>query len=321
MEPTNIKVGEYVGVYHDSKDGSFHFDTISAEEYDTAKQDSSSDLVAAFIISPNGFMTTSGGYVDDVKTYLPPEDTIFYVSGIVILSECNGIIYDVLSDFMAINALERGGEFVSVKVEVDLKASRLNTKLARYLTNDEDSNYDLVYSNNKCAYYEAQFSNSFTNISIEETLRIALEAHTGQKDLDGNPAILHPLAVGLMGKTEAEVKTGFLHDVVEDSSITLEDLKNRGVEDEVLTALALLSHDKEKVGYFEYVENIIASGNVTAIHVKLNDLHHNLQRGKESYEEAVASNDTAKLKELDRINTKHTKALEMIIKAGYENCN
>lgn len=37
MEPTNIKVGEYVGVYHDSKDGSFYFDTISAEEYDTAK--------------------------------------------------------------------------------------------------------------------------------------------------------------------------------------------------------------------------------------------------------------------------------------------
>lgn len=151
-------------------------------------------------------------------------------------------------------------------------------------------------------------------ISIEVTLRIALEAHTGQKDLDGNPAILHPLAVGLMGRTDAEIKAGFLHDVVED-------LKNRGVEDDVLTALALLSHDKEKVGYFEYVENIIASGNVTAIHVKLNDLHHNLQRGKESYEAAVASNDTAKLKELDRINAKHKKALEMIIKAGYENCN
>lgn len=95
-------------------------------------------------------------------------------------------------------------------------------------------------------------------VSIEVTLRIALEAHTGQKDLDGNPAILHPLAVGLMGKTEAEIKSGFLHDVVEDSSITLEDLKNRGVEDDVLTALALLSHDKEKVEYFEYVKNIIA---------------------------------------------------------------
>lgn len=156
-------------------------------------------------------------------------------------------------------------------------------------------------------------------VSIEVTLRIALEAHTGQKDLDGNPAILHPLAVGLMGRTDAEIKAGFLHDVVEDSSITLEDLKNRGLEDDVLTALALLSHDKEKVGYFEYVKNIIASGNVTAIHVKLNDLHHNLQRGKDSYEAAVASNDTAKLKDLDSINTKHAKALEMIIKAGYEN--
>ena len=52
-------------------------------------------------------------------------------------------------------------------------------------------------------------------ISIEETLQIALEAHTGQKDLDGNPAILHPLAVGLMGRTDAEIKAGFLHDVVE----------------------------------------------------------------------------------------------------------
>ena len=148
---------------------------------------------------------------------------------------------------------------------------------------------------------------------IEEALKIALEAHAGQEDLDGNPAILHPLAVGLMGNSDAEIKAGFLHDVVEDSSMTLEDLKNKGVEDEVIAALSLLSHDKEKVGYFEYVENIIASGNVTAIHVKLNDLHHNLQRGKVSYEAAVASNDAAKIKELERINAKHEKALEMIL--------
>ena len=114
------------------------------------------------------------------------------------------------------------------------------------------------------------------------------------------------------------IKAGFLHDVVEDSSMTLEDLKSKGVEDEVIAALALLTHDKEKVGYFEYVENIIASGNVTAIHVKLNDLHHNLQRGKVSYEAAVASNDAAKIKELKRINAKHEKALEMIKNAGYE---
>ena len=49
-------------------------------------------------------------------------------------------------------------------------------------------------------------------------------------------------------------------------------------------------------------------GFVTAIHVKLNDLHHNLQRGKVSYEAAVASNDAAKIKELERIHAKHERA-------------
>lgn len=155
MEPTNIKVGEYVGVYHDSKDGSFHFDTISAEEYDTAMQDSSSDLMAAFIISPNGFTTTNGGYVQDGKTDAPLDDTILYISGIVILSECNGIIYDVLYDFMAINGMERGAELI--RVEVDQKASNgLNANLASRLANDEDTDYRLVDSDGKCAYFDAK---------------------------------------------------------------------------------------------------------------------------------------------------------------------
>lgn len=157
MEPTNIKVGEYVGVYHDSKDGSFYFDTISAEEYDTDKQDSSSDLMAAFIISPNGFTTTNGGYVQDGKTDAPLDDTILYISGIVILSECNGIIYDVLYDFMAINGMERGAELI--RVEVDQKASNgLNANLASRLANDEDTDYRLVDSDGKCAYFDAKSS-------------------------------------------------------------------------------------------------------------------------------------------------------------------
>lgn len=169
MESTNIKVGEYVGVYHDSKDGSFHFDTISAEEYDTAKQDSSAskslfhrmldkgklnlspDLMAAFIVSPNGFTATSNSCEHDD----PLDDTILYVSGIVILSKCNGIIYDVLYDFMAINAVERGAELI--RVEVDQKASNgLNANLASRLANDEDTDYRLVDSDGKCAYFDAK---------------------------------------------------------------------------------------------------------------------------------------------------------------------
>ena len=47
------------------------------------------------------------------------------------------------------------------------------------------------------------------NMTVEETLRIALEAHEGQKDLDGKPVVLHPIAVGLMGCNDAETKRGF----------------------------------------------------------------------------------------------------------------
>lgn len=78
-------------------------------------------------------------------------------------------------------------------------------------------------------------------MTIEETIRIALEAHDGQKDLEGNPAILHVLAVGLMGETELEQKVGFLHDVVEDSDISIDELRARGVEEEVLEAVDLLT--------------------------------------------------------------------------------
>ena len=57
-------------------------------------------------------------------------------------------------------------------------------------------------------------------MTVEETLQIALDAHRGQKDLDGRPALLHPIAVGLMGSNDTEIMTGFLHDVVEDTALT-----------------------------------------------------------------------------------------------------
>lgn len=120
---------------------------------DKGKRNLSPDLMAAFIVSPNGFTATSNSCEHDD----PLDDTILYVSGIVILSKCNGIIYDVLYDFMAINAVERGAKFI--RVEVDLKASNdLNTNLASHLANDEDSDYRLVDSDSKSAYFEAKLS-------------------------------------------------------------------------------------------------------------------------------------------------------------------
>ncbi len=115
--------------------------------------------------------------------------------------------------------------------------------------------------------------------TIEDIVRIAVNAHDGMKDMVGNPAVQHVLAVGLMGRTETEQKAGFLHDVVEDSDITIDDLRAKGVEEDVLAAVDLLTHRPE-MSYEDYVKNIVLSGNETAIQVKLNDLHHNLHRAE-----------------------------------------
>ena len=147
-------------------------------------------------------------------------------------------------------------------------------------------------------------------MTVEETLQIALDAHKGQKDLDGKPAVLHPFAVGLMGSNDAEIKAGFLHDVVEDTDLTIDDLRGKCVDEEVLTALELLTHDKE-TDYFEYVHRIAHSGNCTAIHAKINDLKHNLDRGGKSYRRAKELNNTEMAERLSIINEKHRKALQI----------
>ena len=116
-------------------------------------------------------------------------------------------------------------------------------------------------------------------ITIEDALRIAIDAHEGQKDLDGKPVILHPIAVGLAGKNREEMIAGFLHDVVEDTDLTFEDLLQMGVDQEIVDALRLLCHDKG-TDYYDYVQRIIDSGNTIAFSVKRNDLTHNLQRGR-----------------------------------------
>lgn len=153
------------------------------------------------------------------------------------------------------------------------------------------------------------------NMTVEETLRIALEAHEGQKDLDGKPVVLHPIAVGLMGCNDAETKTGFLHDAVEDSDLTLDELRGRGVDEDVLAALELLTHARTE-DYFDYVRRIAASGNTTAIHVKMNDLRHNLERGLRTYAQAVEDGDKEKAERLARINDKHSKALQIFEDCG-----
>lgn len=138
---------------------------------------------------------------------------------------------------------------------------------------------------------------------IDIALRIATAAHAGQLDRDGYPVILHPLTVGLMGHTDEEKIAGFLHDVVEDSDITFDDLLKEGIPTGIVNAVRLLTHEKG-TDYFDYVQRIIDSGNPIALQVKYNDLQHNYSRGK-AYPE---------------LQVKHGKALEMV-KAAIEECS
>lgn len=138
---------------------------------------------------------------------------------------------------------------------------------------------------------------------IDIALQIATKAHAGQLDRDGVPVILHPITVGMMGHTDEERTAGFLHDVVEDTEYTFDDLLAAGIPNGIVNSLRILTHNKEE-DYFEYVQKIIDSENPIALQVKYNDLQHNFARGK-AYPDLQA---------------KHGKALEMVKKA-IEECS
>lgn len=112
---------------------------------------------------------------------------------------------------------------------------------------------------------------------LEKAIEIAVEAHRGQIDKAGKPYILHPMRVMLAGKTEEEMICGILHDVIEDTPVSIQMLADEGFSDTVLEALRLLTHDRS-VPYQEYIASL--TENPLAIQVKLYDLHDNLNRDR-----------------------------------------
>ena len=86
---------------------------------------------------------------------------------------------------------------------------------------------------------------------LEKAIEIAVEAHRGQLDKAGQIYILHPMRVMLRGKTETERIVGILHDVVEDTPVTLDMLQLEGFSDEILAAISCITKEKnEDYGHF-----------------------------------------------------------------------
>lgn len=110
---------------------------------------------------------------------------------------------------------------------------------------------------------------------LADAFELASRVHRHQKDKAGRPYILHPVQVMLNLGLEADDEQraiAILHDVVEDSDITLIELHRRGYSQRVLDALSLLTHDKN-VSYDVYVRAI--GTNLDATIVKRGDLRHN----------------------------------------------
>lgn len=109
--------------------------------------------------------------------------------------------------------------------------------------------------------------------NLEDTLSLCLYAHKGQVDKSGNPYILHPIKV-MMGVNSIEEKqVALLHDVIEDSEITLDDLRKIGYPETIVSAVDALT---KRPGESRMEAAVRTAKNQIAIKVKLSDLDHNM---------------------------------------------
>ena len=106
----------------------------------------------------------------------------------------------------------------------------------------------------------------------ELALQIAQKAHAGQVDKAGKDYILHPMTVASYMDTDIEKTIAYLHDVLEDTDVTVDALR-KIFPNEIVDTLITLTHRKDE-SYFEYIQRVSTSK--LAKKVKVADLLHNL---------------------------------------------
>ena len=132
-----------------------------------------------------------------------------------------------------------------------------------------------------------------------KAIKIAFEAHAGQLDRSGLPYVLHPLHVAEQMKDEDTCVVALLHDGIEDTDMTLEDLRTYGFTEAQLEGVRLMTRLEDE-DYFDYVRNL--KDNPIARAVKIEDLKHNSDKARIS----VMTEDDQKRLE------KYKKALEIL---------
>ncbi len=108
---------------------------------------------------------------------------------------------------------------------------------------------------------------------LEEALALAKRAHQGQTDKAGAPYILHPLRIMQRMDSEEAKIVAVLHDVVEDTSVTLEEIRALNFSETVVAAVDSLTRRAEE-SYEAFIERVKL--NPLARKVKLADLKDNM---------------------------------------------
>ena len=133
---------------------------------------------------------------------------------------------------------------------------------------------------------------------VELSLSIATKAHAGQFDKAGKPYIEHPKRVAACCVTDIQKAAALLHDVIEDTPVTADDLLSQGINKRIVDIVCLLTH-KQSVLYMDYVKTISYDADARA--VKMADLRDNMDlsrlphitpadlRRTEKYKKAYAS--------------------------------
>ena len=106
----------------------------------------------------------------------------------------------------------------------------------------------------------------------KKAMQLCYRAHRDQVDKSGIPYVFHPIHLAEQMTDEDTTVVALLHDVVEDTHYTLEDLASMGFSRQVLDAIGLMTH-ADGVPYMDYVAKI--KENPIARAVKLADLRHN----------------------------------------------
>ena len=146
-----------------------------------------------------------------------------------------------------------------------------------------------------------------------KALKFAYHAHDGQTDKSGLPYIFHPYHIAEQMKDEATTVAALLHDVIEDTPYTLDDLSNYGFPKEVIEAIAILTHDKHEP-YFDYIERV--RKNKIASVVKLADLRHNSDLSRLDFLDNGAVERVKKYQRAIKILTGPVEVVAALIRSG-----